>query len=126
TSLLNHPELAVRDLSSLVQVTVGGAPPGPVLLAELEMALGGRCEVICGYGLTEASPQVTKAVTLRCHDGLADTEQRRRRATTGLPNVGVDARVFGADDVEVPWDGRTAGEICVRSNHVMAGYWGRP
>jgi fatty-acyl-CoA synthase len=126
TALLGHPELAGRDLSSLIQVTVGGAPPGPALLADLEAALGGRCEVICGYGLTEASPQVTKAVTLRSHDLLPAGEQRRRRATTGLPNVGVDARVLGAGDVEVPWDGRTTGEICVRSNHVMAGYWCRP
>jgi len=38
----------------------------------------------------------------------------------------VDVRVLGPDDGEVPWDGRTAGEVCVRSNHVMAGYWGRP
>ncbi len=126
TSLLTHPDLGRRDLSSLVQVTVGGAPPGPSLLAELEAALGGRCEVICGYGLTEASPQVTKAVTLRSHDGLPEEQQRRRRATTGLPNVGVDARVLGPDDVEVPWDATTGGEICIRSNHVMAGYWHRP
>jgi fatty-acyl-CoA synthase len=126
TALLNHPDLAGGDLSSLVQVTVGGAPPGPALLAELEMALGGRCEVICGYGLTEASPQVTKAVTLRSHDALPDNEQRRRRATTGLPNVGVDARVLGPGDAEVAWDGTATGEICVRSNHVMAGYWQRP
>jgi fatty-acyl-CoA synthase len=34
--------------------------------------------------------------------------------------------VLGGDDVEVPWDGRTTGEICVRSNHVMAGYWQAP
>jgi fatty-acyl-CoA synthase len=125
-ALLGHPDLSRHDLSSMKQVTVGGAPPGAALLASLEAALGGQCEVICGYGLTEASPQVTKAVTLRAHDGLPQDEQRRRRATTGLPNVGVDARVLGADDVEVPWDATTTGEVCVRSNHVMAGYWGRP
>jgi fatty-acyl-CoA synthase len=84
------------------------------------------CEVICGYGLTEAAPQLTKALPKRSHDGLPVDELRRRRATTGLPNVGVDLRVFDDDDREVPWDGVTAGEICVRSNHVMAGYWNRP
>ncbi len=124
TAVLTHADLDRRDLSSLVQVSVGGAPPGPRLLAELEDALG--CEVICGYGLTEASPQLTKALTLRSHDALAVSEQRRRRATTGLPNIGVDLRVLADDDSEVPWDGVTAGEICARSNHVMAGYWNRP
>jgi fatty-acyl-CoA synthase len=76
--------------------------------------------------MTEASPQVTKALTKRSHDGLAADEQRRRRATTGLPNVGVELRVVDDDGVEVPSDGRTPGEIVVRSNHVMAGYWNRP
>ena len=123
-ALLQHPDVATRDLSSLVQATVGGAPAGPRLLAELEDAFG--CEVIQGYGLTEAAPQLTKALTLRSHDELPLDEQRRRRATTGLPNVGVDLRVLDDDGVEVPWDGVTAGEICVRSNHVMAGYWNRP
>jgi fatty-acyl-CoA synthase len=126
--LLLSPDLGDRDLSSLVQATVGGAAAGPPLLAGLEAAFG--CEVICGYGLTEASPQLTKALTLRSHDSLPADEQRRRRATTGLPNVGVDLRVFAAGDdagdAEVPRDGITAGEICVRSNHVMIGYWNRP
>ena len=124
TALLQEPAIRTRDLSSLVQATVGGAPASPELLANLEDAFG--CEVICGYGLTESSPQLTKALNLRSHDGLAADAQRRKRATTGLPNVGVDLRVFDDDDVEVPWDGAHVGEICVRSNHVMAGYWNRP
>ena len=124
TSLLVSDALGRHDLSSLVQVTVGGAPPGPELLTELEAAFG--CEVICGYGMTEAAPQLTKALTKRSHDGLAADEQRRRRSATGLPNIGVDLRVVDDDDVEVPADGATPGEIVVRSNHVMAGYWNRP
>jgi fatty-acyl-CoA synthase len=113
-----------RDMSSLVQVTVGGAPPPPNLLADLESAFD--CEVVCGYGLTEASPQLTKAFPTRAHDGLPPAERRRVRATTGHPNVGVDLRVLDDDDEEVPWDGATVGEVCVRSNHVMAGYWNQP
>lgn len=125
-SLVVSPGLGRYDTSSLVQVTVGGAPPGALLLRELEEAFGGRCEVICGYGLTEAAPQLTKALTKRSHDPLPDSEQRTRRTTTGLPNVGVDLRVLDADDHEVPWDGEKTGEVCVRSNHVMAGYWQAP
>jgi fatty-acyl-CoA synthase len=123
-AIVVHPDARTRDLSSLVQVTVGGAASPPDLLRELEDVFG--CEVMCGYGLTEASPQLTKAVTLRSHDGLPRDEQRRRNATTGLPNVGVDLRVLDDADREVAWDGETAGEICVRSNHVMAGYWRKP
>jgi acyl-CoA synthetase (AMP-forming)/AMP-acid ligase II len=124
TALLTHPDLADSETSSLMQVSIGGAPAGPRLLAELEDALG--CEVICGYGLTEASPQLTKALTMRSHDRLPVEEQRRRRATTGIPNVGVELRVATDDGSDVPWDGTTSGEVLARSNHVMAGYWGRP
>jgi fatty-acyl-CoA synthase len=124
SSLVVSESVGRHDLSSLVQVTVGGAPPGPELLAELEATFG--CEVICGYGMTEASPQVTKALPKRSHDVLSEDEQRRRRATTGLPNVGVELRVVDDDGAEVPADGATPGEIVVRSNHVMAGYWNRP
>jgi fatty-acyl-CoA synthase len=123
-ALLQHPAVTERDLSSLIQVTVGGAPAGARLLADLEDVFG--CEVIQGYGLTEAAPQLTKALTLRSHDSLPLDAQRRRRATTGLPNLGVDLRVLDEDGAEVPPDGATPGEICVRSNHVMAGYWNRP
>jgi fatty-acyl-CoA synthase len=119
-----HPDAKTRDTSSLVQVTLGGAASPPQLLREMEDVFG--CEVMCGYGLTEASPQLTKAVTLRSHDALPIEERRRRNATTGLPNVGVDLRVLDDDDVEVAWDGESVGEICVRSNHVMAGYWKKP
>lgn len=112
------------DGRSLRLVTVGGAPPAPTMLAELEAAFG--CEVICGYGLTETSPQLTKAMTRRDHDALPVAEQRRRRATTGVPNVGVDLRVLDYDGLEVAANGTAIGEICVRSNHTMAGYWNQP
>lgn len=123
-SILDHPDVDTRALGSLVQVTVGGAPPLPLMIAALEARLG--CEVICGYGLTEASPQLTKAVNLRSHSSLPAEAQVAKRSMTGLPNVGVDLRVLDDDDREVAWDGAEIGEICVRSNHVMAGYWNAP
>jgi fatty-acyl-CoA synthase len=123
-SILDQPGLDRRNLSSLRQVTVGGAPPPPGLIAELEAAFG--CEVIGGYGLTEAAPQLTKALTTRAHDQLASAEQQLRKATTGHAMVGVDLRVLDDDGEEVAPDGRSVGEICVRSNHVMSGYWEDP
>ena len=118
-SLLDCADVRTRDLSSLRQVSIGGAAAGPALLAEVEDAFG--CECICGYGMTESAPTVTRSL-----DKPGEPKSRARRATTGLPIVGVDARVLDDADAEVPWDGTTVGEICVRSNHVMDGYWGRP
>ncbi|QGG96335.1 long-chain-fatty-acid--CoA ligase [Actinomarinicola tropica] len=117
--ILDHPDVATRDLSTLRQVSVGGAPTPPTLLAEIEERLG--CECICGYGMTEASPSLTRSLTKP-----GATPSVERRATTGLPLLGVDVRVLDDDDREVPWDDTTTGEVCARSNHVMSGYLDRP
>ena len=101
------------------QVSVGGAPASAALLGELEAALG--CECICGYGMTESSPTLTRSLP---KPGRPSTPTQR--ATTGIPILGVDVRVLGPGDVEVPWDGSTVGEICARSNHVMIGYLRAP
>ncbi len=117
--VLDHPSRAQRDLSSVRQVSVGGAPASAGLLAELEEALG--CECICGYGMTESSPTLTRSLPTPGRPSTA-----AQRATTGIPILGVDVRVLGPGDVEVPWDGSTVGEICARSNHVMIGYLRAP
>ena len=117
--VLDHPDAATRDLSSVRQVSVGGAPASPALLAELEARIG--CEAICGYGMTESSPTLTRSLP---KPGAASSAAQR--ATTGLPILGADVRVLDPDDREVPWDGQTIGEICARSNHVMIGYLDAP
>ncbi len=117
--LLDAPSIRARDLSSVHQVSIGGAPTTPELLAEVEDAFG--CTAICGYGMTESSPTLTRSL-----DKPGAVPSRAKRATTGLPIVGVDLRVLDDDDVEVPWDGASIGEVCARSNHVMLGYWRRP
>jgi fatty-acyl-CoA synthase len=117
--LLDHPDVATRDLSSVRAASLGGAPVSAAMLAEVEAAFG--CTAICGYGMTEASPTLTRSI-----DKPGEPSSPERRATTGMPILGVDLRVFGDGDVEVPWDGATVGEICARSNHVMAGYLDAP
>jgi len=117
--LLDHPDLGTRDLSSVTAASIGGAPVSPSMLAEVEAAFG--CTAICGYGMTEASPTLTRSLAKPGQPSTPD-----QRATTGWPIVGVDLRVFADGDVEVPWDGETVGEVCARSNHVMAGYLDAP
>jgi len=117
--LLDHPDVRTRDLSSVVAASIGGAPVSPSMLAEVESAFG--CTAICGYGMTEASPTLTRSLGKPGQPSSPD-----QRATTGWPILGVDVRVFGEGDVEVPWDGTTVGEVCARSNHVMAGYLDAP
>jgi fatty-acyl-CoA synthase len=117
--VLDHASRPSRDLSSVVQISVGGAPSSPELLDELAIAFS--CDVICGYGMTESSPTLTRSLPKP-----GTTATPAQRATTGIPILGVDVRVLGPGDVEVPWDGATVGEVSARSNHVMIGYLDQP
>ncbi len=117
--VLDHPAVRERDVSSVVQISVGGAPSSAALLDELASTFS--CDVICGYGMTESSPTLTRSLAKP-----GTTPTREQRATTGIPILGVDVRVLDADDVEVPWDGTTVGEVCARSNHVMIGSLDQP
>ena len=117
--LLDQPSRLSRELSSLRQVSIGGSAASSALLAEVESAFG--CPVICGYGMTESSPTLTRSLP---KPGLPYTAEQR--ATTGLPILGADVRVLAQGDSEVPWDGTTVGEVSARSNHVMIGYLDAP
>ncbi|MBX6770669.1 MAG: fatty acid--CoA ligase [Chloroflexi bacterium] len=125
TALLAFPDLDRYDLSSLQEIAVGGAPASPALIEALERRLG--CRAYSGYGLTETCPVLTLA---KPTDVLAATEDQaariRRQAKTGLPIPGVDLRVVDENGQEVPHDDRTVGEIIVRSNVVMEGYFRDP
>jgi acyl-CoA synthetase (AMP-forming)/AMP-acid ligase II len=119
--ILNHPGASTRDISSLEVVITGGGPTPPDMVRRGEEILG--CDVVGGYGLSETSPIITYASD---KTQLADSpteDQWRRRASTGLPIVGVDMVLLDADGRELPWDGVSVGEIAVRSNLVMKGYW---
>ena len=113
--ILDHPSRGDYDLSSLTHVLLGGSPPGASLMAEVEAAFG--CPCLCGYGMTEAGPSLTRSVP---KPGTLSTVDQR--ASTGWPIIGVDVRVFDDTGNEVPWDDTTVGEICARSNHIMREY----
>ncbi len=119
TAILEHPDLAAGPWPSLRQISVGGAPLGRELLGELEHRLG--CPCICGYGMTESSPTLTRAL-----DKPGEPSDAARRATTGLPILGVELSVVDDHGVEVAHDGTARGEVRARSNHVMQGYWNAP
>jgi fatty-acyl-CoA synthase len=81
-------------------------------------------EVVHLYGLIE-----TYGPSLACTwwpewDALAPDEQARQKARQGVRHVGVAAvRVVDADLRDVPADGQSMGEVVIRSNTVMAGYY---
>jgi fatty-acyl-CoA synthase len=124
-ALLNYPEFSRFDLSSVRKVTIGGAPANAALIRELEQKIPG-CEANGGYGLTETSPVITAADLKSELAGEPEATRLRRKATAGLPYPCNEVRVVDSEGKEVPHDGHTVGEVIVRGDVVMAGYWNQP
>jgi fatty-acyl-CoA synthase len=123
TALVNCPEREHHDLSSLKRIVIGGAASSPTLIREVEEKLG--CECFSGYGLTETSPALSLS---RMKTGMAwEGEQRYAgQAMTGFPIPGVEMRVVDSNDKDVAKDGNAIGEVIVRGDGVMEGYWRQP
>ncbi len=119
-ALVHSPDRHKYDLNSLQVITVGGAASSPKLVREAETEF--RCICISGYGLTETCPTLAKSAPKS--DSPWDGEERyAAQATTGFAIPGVELRVVDANGREVPHDGASMGEIVVRGDGVMEGYW---
>ena len=111
-ALLNNPEFAKLDFSSL-RLTLGGGMAVQQAVAERWKKVTG-VPLIEAYGLTETSP----AVTINPLD-LADYN-----GSIGLPIPSTEVVLRDDEGREVPLGER--GELCIRGPQVMAGYWHRP
>lgn len=103
-----------------IRMIVGGAPPSPSLLADIEERGG---VVIHAYGMTEAYGPFTICEYRPEWDELAPLERARRMSRQGvamLQSGGV--RVVDEQMGDVPCDGMTIGEIVMRGNNIMRGY----
>jgi long-chain acyl-CoA synthetase len=110
--LLNHPEARQYDTSSM-RLWGSGAAPLPVELVEpFERAFGGR--MLEGYGLTEASPVVSG-------HRLSGV---RKLGSVGQPIPGVAVSI--QDDADRALPAGELGEVCVRGDNVMLGYYRDP
>jgi len=123
-ALLNCPELAAHDLSSVRNIVLGGAASSPELIERVEKAF--QCEAYAGYGLTETAPLLTTASLKPGLTYASETDRYRRRAMTGWPVWGMEVRVVNLEMSDVPRDMQTVGEIVTRGDHVMEGYFREP
>jgi fatty-acyl-CoA synthase len=104
-----------------VRVATGGSPPSPTLLARME-GLGVRVTHL--YGLTETYGPHVYCEMQPEWEGL-DVEGRAAvMARQGVPyHVATHLRVVDAEMNDVPADGETLGEVVMRGNNVMKGYF---
>ena len=123
--LANAPESLKAGLPRGVRVLTAGAPPAAATIQRVEEGLGWTVRQL--YGLTETSPLMTFCEELPEHRQLDPEGQARQKARQGVEQItGGEVRVVDGDGVEVPADGQTQGEIVVRGNVVMRGYYNDP
>jgi len=126
TTMLNWmmavPGFSGYDISSLRNIQYGGGPmPSSVVKAALDNF---PCTLIQGYGQTEG----TTMCFLSQEDHLDAVRgiHPERLMSCGREGFVTSVRVVDPDGNEVPKDGRTAGEIVIRSEANMVGYLNRP
>jgi len=124
-ALANAPAEVRGDVPAGVRVVTAGAPPAAATIERLEGELG--WEVTQVYGLTETAPFITVCEPRPEHAKLTPEERAVVKARQGVELLtSGELRVAGDDGTEVPWDGEALGEITVRGNVVMKGYYQDP
>ncbi|MGX4644380.1 long-chain-fatty-acid--CoA ligase [Massilia sp. SYSU DXS3249] len=111
-ALVNHPDFARLDLSSL-KISNGGGMAVQKAVSDKWKLVTGRA-IIEGYGLSETSPVAT------CNRA----DEKEFTGSIGLPVPSTDIAILDDDGKPVPVG--QPGEIAIRGPQVMAGYWNRP
>lgn len=110
--LLNTPGFEGLDVSSLRYGVCGAAPMPVETIRKFEETF--HMIIIEGYGLTES----TAGATANPINGV------RKIGSIGIPFAGTEIRILDDEDKEVPQG--DVGEICIRGDHVMKGYFNKP
>jgi fatty-acyl-CoA synthase len=123
-ALLNAPDLAAYDLSSMEEINIGGAAASSDLIARMEKAFA--CKVLAGYGLTESGPVASSAREKSTVVYKDDADRLRHQAMAGWPIPGCEIRVVDAEMNDVPRNMESIGEVVMRGDNIMDGYYNEP
>ena len=119
--MIHSPAVQGADFTNLKSIYYGG---GPAYVADIERALdvfGPRLLQIYAQG---ECPMTVSYLSKAQHVERDHPRYRERLGSTGIARTGVEIRIVDEDDSPLP--NGEAGEVCVRSEAVMAGYWENP
>ena len=114
--VMQQPDIATRDVSSVRQVIYGASPIAEELL--VQAAAKFQCDFVQVYGLTETTGGGTNLKPAD-HDAA-----RNKLRSCGKPNKGVELRIVDEAGNDVPQG--EVGEIIMRGGSIMKGYWNKP
>ena len=123
-ALINSPDAPQEPLSRPLIISTAAAPPSPTIIAQVE-ALG--AEIIHVYGLTEVYGPYTVCEWQPHWNDLPADERARVKARQGVGYIiADDVRVVDDQMHDVPTDAQTMGEVIMRGNNTMKGYFRDP
>ncbi len=119
--LLAHLKPNKLRFSSLKRTVIGGAACPPAMIHAFRDEYD--VEVLHAWGMTEMSPLGTLCTLKNKHLALPEEEQMKIRLKQGRTFFGVDMKIVGDDGHELPWDGKTFGDLYCKGPWTLREYF---
>lgn len=119
--LLGHLKPAGLKFSTLRRTVIGGSACPPAMINAFRDDYG--VEVLHAWGMTEMSPLGTLCTLKNKHDALTDDEKMKIRLKQGRAIFGVDMKIVDEAGKELPWDGKTFGDLHVKGPWIVREYF---
>jgi fatty-acyl-CoA synthase len=119
--LLKHMRDNTLRLPALQRTVIGGAAAAPAMIRAFEEEFG--IHVLHAWGMTEMSPLGTLCSLKNKHLLLDKSAQFAIQIKQGRPLFGVDVRVVDGSGADLPWDGKSAGNLLVRGPWIADDYF---
>ncbi|MFZ9296811.1 MAG: 3-(methylthio)propionyl-CoA ligase [Hylemonella sp.] len=119
--LLAHMRPEGLKFSSLNRTVIGGSACPPAMISAFKDDYG--VEVLHAWGMTEMSPLGTVCTLKNSHLKLPVSEQLKIRLKQGRAIYGVDMKIVDAQGQELPWDGKSYGDLLVRGPWILREYF---
>ncbi|KKW68429.1 long-chain fatty acid--CoA ligase [Lampropedia cohaerens] len=119
--LLGHVQPNNLRFSTLNRTVIGGSACPPAMIDAFEKQLG--VQVLHAWGMTEMSPLGTLGRLKNKHLKLSEAERFKLLQKQGRAVFGVDMKIVDSNGEELPWDGKTPGDLLVRGPWILAKYF---
>ncbi|WP_284900236.1 3-(methylthio)propionyl-CoA ligase [Burkholderia sp. lyk4-R2A-23] len=119
--LLEHVRSNDLKFSTFRRTGIGGSAVSRSMIRAFK-ELG--VDVAHGWGMTETSAMGASCTLRRQHAGLSESEQEKVLEKQGAVIPGIDMKIVDGQGHELPWDGKTAGDLFVRGPWIIDSYYG--
>ena len=119
--LLGHMQQNNLRFSTLKRTVIGGSACPPAMINAFNDQYG--VEVLHAWGMTEMSPLGTVCTLKNAQLALSPEEQLKVRLKQGRAVYGVDMKIVDEAGNELPWDGKTYGDLLVRGPWIIESYF---